>query len=101
MQEDIAELLGIDASSVSRIEFQRQLPALDVVIAYEAVFGLAVSDIYPDLKQRRYEDVLTAAKQLRNELPARPGYWKDERLAFLDDLIERLQERPRLHRDPK
>lgn len=104
MQQDIGDLLEVDPSSVSRFEFGRQLPPLDVAIAYEAVFGAPVSDLYSDLKQQRYDDVLAAAKRLQSEIPARPGYWKDERLAFLDDLIEmlegRVQERPKPDRNP-
>lgn len=94
MQQDIGDLLRVNPSAVSRVEFERQLPALDVAIAYEVVFGVPLSDLNPDLKERQYENVLAAAKQLRSEIPARPGYRKDERLAFLDDLIERLDGRP-------
>jgi transcriptional regulator with XRE-family HTH domain len=45
-QEDIASLVGSAVLAVSRYERRRALPPLKIALAYEAIFGVAVADLF-------------------------------------------------------
>jgi transcriptional regulator with XRE-family HTH domain len=46
-QEDIAALLGTGVLSISRYEQRRRLPPLELALAYQAVFGTPVAELFP------------------------------------------------------
>src|ERR1035437_2120383 len=52
-QKDLARIVGLAEARISRHERFGIVPPLAVALSYEAVFGVAVRDLYP----RRYEDV--------------------------------------------
>ena len=52
-QKDLARIVGLAEARISRHERFGIVPPLAVALSYEAVFGVAVRDLYP----RLYEDV--------------------------------------------
>lgn len=89
-QKELATLFGVAPSVLSRAEYQHQLPALELVLCYEALFGQPVSSLYPDLYWNVAERVGTNVKRLRETLEGKEGPVAEVRRAFLDQALERL-----------
>jgi transcriptional regulator with XRE-family HTH domain len=67
-QEEVAFLLGFDnANLVSRYEKHQRMPPVQTALAYEAIFGIPVAELFPGVRQRIASDVL----KRRSELTAR------------------------------
>lgn len=79
-QADVAYLLGVHApSKVVRYEGGRHLPPLKTALAYEALFGIPVAELFPG-----------TVKAVRKQLQRRAKRWVN--------LLERLPQTPRLSR---
>lgn len=89
-QKELAALLGVNPATLSRAECQRQLPALELVFCYEALFGQPVRSLFPDLYCRAAERVSMNAKLLREGLEGQNGPSAEVKRAFLDQALERL-----------
>jgi transcriptional regulator with XRE-family HTH domain len=46
-QEDVAALLGTGVRTISRYEQRARLPPLELALAYQAVFGTPVAELFP------------------------------------------------------
>ena len=75
-QADIAALQGLRThAKVSRYENSRRLPPLRTALAYEAIFGVPVSDLFGGLFDSIRSDVRTRARRLAEDaghLPPTP-----------------------------
>ena len=65
-QEDVAALLGAGLISVRRYEQRKRLPALEIALAYEAVLGVPVADLFG----RQFEEI---RKRVRERATRRSG----------------------------
>jgi transcriptional regulator with XRE-family HTH domain len=65
-QEDIAVLLGSGVLAISRYERMRRLPPLEIALAYQAVFGTPVAELFAG----RYREIV---KQVRARARSRGG----------------------------
>lgn len=71
---DIAFLLGCrDGSFVSRHEQNRREPSLRTALAYQAIHGLPVSDLFPGIYNPILNAVTKQAASLRCDLARRPA----------------------------
>ena len=69
-QADIAALLGAPwKTRVSRYERDPALPPLDAGLAYEAIYGRPVSDIFSGASAKVRGDVRERARHLLGKLP--------------------------------
>lgn len=91
-QKELAALFGVAPSVLSRAEYQRQLPALDLVFAYEALFGQPVNNLFPDLYCDVAERVHANTKLLREALEGKSGPAVEVKRAFLDQAIQDYEE---------
>jgi transcriptional regulator with XRE-family HTH domain len=67
-QEDLAFLLGSqNGTIVSRYERGRRTPSLETALAYEAILGIPVSELFPG----KFLQVALKAKARRRSLEAR------------------------------
>jgi transcriptional regulator with XRE-family HTH domain len=64
-QADIAALLGVrKTSTVSRYERRGRLPDLETALAYEAIFGMPVAQLFPTLAARTRTNIGERARRL-------------------------------------
>jgi transcriptional regulator with XRE-family HTH domain len=82
-QADIAALLGVHwKTRVSRYEREPALPPLDAGLAYQAIYGKPVSEIFSGASAKVRANVRDRARQLIAKLPAstsRPGELRRKR----------------------
>jgi transcriptional regulator with XRE-family HTH domain len=65
-QEDVAALVGSRVLAISRYERRNRLPPLEIALAYEAVFGIPVAELF----HGRFRDI---AKRVRARAQRRSG----------------------------
>ena len=96
-QEDVAFLLGaFTGTRVSRHETGVCVPPLEVVLAYEVIFDVAIADIYEDEVLRTMAKVRKRARTLHKSLGHRVNDpLRKEKRAVLARLIERCS--PKSH----
>ena len=90
-QEDVAFLLGaFTGTRVSRHETGASTPPLEVVLAYEVIFGTAVADIYEDELGRIAKCIRKRAQTLHESLAhRRKDPLRNEKRAVLEKIIQR------------
>lgn len=90
-QEDVAFLLGaFTGTRVSRHETGACLPPVEIVLAYEVIFGTGIADIYEDLQLEIANDVRKRAKTLHASLAHRlSDRLRHEKRAALALIIKR------------
>src|SRR6266436_3509257 len=61
-QEEVAFLLGFDnANLVSRYEKRQRMPPVRTALAYEAIFGIPIAELFAGVRQGIVSDVEKAA----------------------------------------
>ena len=95
-QDDVAFLLGaFTGTRVSRHETGACVPPLEVVLAYEIIFGTAIGEIYGDEMIPIAAEVRKRAKRLRDSLEhRRRDARREEKRAALKAVIERCTLNP-------
>jgi len=70
-QEEVAFLLGFDnANLVSRYEKRQRMPPVQTALAYEAIFGIPVAELFAGVRQRIASDVRKRRSELTTRLQA-------------------------------
>jgi transcriptional regulator with XRE-family HTH domain len=67
-QEDIAALLGTSVLTISRYERRTRLPPLELALAYQAVFGTPVAELFPGRFREIVKRVRVRAEQRQANL---------------------------------
>ena len=68
-QKELAVLLGHrSATHVSRIERQERSPTLEFALACEILFGISLSDIFPDAHERTEDKLMRRVYALHQRL---------------------------------
>ena len=68
-QREVAFLLGIhNGAQVSRYEKRHRVPPLPTALAFEAVFGIPVGELFAGVKERIAQDVERRLKRLAEQL---------------------------------
>lgn len=90
-QEDVAFLLGaFTGTRVSRHETGVCAPPLDVALAYEVIFDVAIAEVYDDERARIAAEIGKRAKKLRESLAHRiHDPLREEKRAALKRIISR------------
>jgi transcriptional regulator with XRE-family HTH domain len=88
-QADVAYLLGARArTKVARYERSRHLPPLPVALAYEAMFGVAVAELFPTAFATARAKLRRRARRKLNELVRLPETARNlRRQRSLEDLL--------------
>jgi transcriptional regulator with XRE-family HTH domain len=71
-QEEVAFLLGFDnANLVSRYEKRQRMPPVQTALAYEAIFGIPIAELFSGVQQRVISDVEKRRSELSTRLRAK------------------------------
>jgi transcriptional regulator with XRE-family HTH domain len=66
--EELAFLLGCTWKTIARYELGARTPSLETALGYEAVFGVAVSELFAGVFEETEREVITRAKVLLAKL---------------------------------
>jgi transcriptional regulator with XRE-family HTH domain len=73
-QPDVAFLLGCKSKAkISRFELGTNLPTLKTALAYQAIFGVPVSELFAGVFEEIEREVTERAKLLQRTLPNTKG----------------------------
>lgn len=78
-QEEVGFLLGLNGvnkgSKVSRDENYLRIPTLEIALAYQAIYGKAICELFAGLYEQIEQSVSSRAKILsyRNRQPSKPS----------------------------
>lgn len=90
-QRELAQLLGhASRSVVSRLELGLGRPSLAFAIRCEAVFGVRVSELFPDLFEENHDLVMQHAARLDLQLRGRADAGAARKRALLLEMIGRV-----------
>ncbi len=92
-QYELAELLGVGQSSVSRIE-SGGLPEPDVLIGLQVLFPEGLDALFPVHMQQIAEETITRAAELDRRLEGRHDRASVRKRAWLHDLMTRVTPQP-------
>lgn len=71
-QEEVAYLLGFDnANLVSRYEKRQRMPPVRTALAYEAIFGVPIAELFAGIRQGVIKDVEKRRSELTTQLLAK------------------------------
>lgn len=77
-QKQLAELLGYDSRSVvSRHECSNSMPSLEIVLAYQAIFRVPVSDLFLGIYQKIEKVIEAQLADLRATLEEKSAHDRD------------------------
>src|SRR5437870_9602844 len=81
-QRDVAFLVGCrNGAQVSRYEKRRRLPPLRTALAFEAAFGVPVSELFAGLREVAGKAVAERLGALRSKLDTSPAQGREARRA--------------------
>ena len=91
-QREAAFLLGMSSQqAISQHEALVRMPQAKALLKYEALFGEAIGDIFPKLRDEAECEVLAQAKLLMERMEGRAGLSVARKLELLTALIRRLE----------
>jgi transcriptional regulator with XRE-family HTH domain len=71
-QEEVAYLLGFDnANLVSRYEKRQRMPPVQTALAYEAIFGIPIAELFAGVRRSIVSDVAKRRSELTTRLLAK------------------------------
>ncbi len=88
-QPELGLLLGVSRAAVSKYETGENRISLSTALALEAIFGDPAKHAYPDIYDRRFDQVMRAAAALDERLARRSVTNVARRRALLTDIIKR------------
>tara|TARA_R110002020_G_scaffold416005_1_gene625238 strand:- start:102 stop:443 length:342 start_codon:yes stop_codon:yes gene_type:complete len=90
-QRELALLLGHASRSViSRLELGQGRPSLPFAIRCEAIFGVRVAELFPDLFEEHHDAVMRQAAHLDLEVRGRTDAGSARKRALLLEIIGRV-----------
>lgn len=88
-QLELAELLNITGSALSRFENQSRKPTLELAVSVEVIFGQSVRDVFPAYYRDIERSVVSRAK---DHCERQAGSASRARLRFVHDIVERASQ---------
>lgn len=90
-QRELALLLGqASRSVVSRLELGRGRPSLPFAIRCQAVFGVGIADLFPELFEDNHDQVMRHAADLDLRLRGRTDAGSARKRALLLEIVARV-----------
>jgi len=89
-QLELAHLMGISVSLLSKVESLTRRPTARVILPAELVFGLPAREIFPGAYNDIGKEVGQRARSLRVQLKHRPDPAIVEKIALLKTMTKRL-----------
>ena len=88
-QPELADLLGIGPSLLSKVESLDRRPTAKVILAAEIVFGVPARDIFPGAYHAIEHGVVERADSLRGHLNGKSGPAASVKRQMLQELMQR------------
>ena len=88
-QPDLAALIGVTASALSRFENLSRRPTVELIIGTEVIFGQGARDVFPALYHEVERTILKRACDLQKQLERSNDPARAEKLHLLAEIIER------------
>jgi transcriptional regulator with XRE-family HTH domain len=89
-QLELAQLMGISVSLLSKVESQTRRPTARVILPAEIVFGLPAREIFPGAYNEIEKEVGHRARSLRAQVKHRSDPASGEKRALLKTMVKRL-----------
>ncbi|WP_453967354.1 helix-turn-helix domain-containing protein [Bradyrhizobium elkanii] len=93
-QEELAFLIGIKRTAVTRIEGLKRKPNIDAVFICALVFNMSPLQLFPGLMSELHEAALRRANELYEELQGDSSKTTRIKLDFLEQLFQRSETKP-------
>lgn len=91
-QKELAYLAGKNSrSAISRYENDHTPPPLDVLISFEIIFGVCLSDLFPERFSALEDLILARANAFWNKLEGKTDHASNRKRALLLEIIERAK----------
>jgi transcriptional regulator with XRE-family HTH domain len=91
-QPDIASLLGITGSALSRFENRSRRPNARLIAGAEVLFGHGVKDVFPAFYRDIERAIVNRARRQHDRLESKADPASREKLRFLNEIIERASQ---------
>lgn len=89
-QGELAFLLSLSSTELSRLEARKRRPSVDLILGGEVVFGVPPRTVFPGLYTEIEEQVMAQAKVLYERIEARSDLRSEEKLRLLRQMIDRM-----------
>ena len=91
-QPDIASLLGITGSALSRFENRSRRPNARLIVGAEVIFGHGAKDVFPAFYRDTERAIVNRARRQHTRLEHKADPASREKLRFLSEIIERASQ---------
>jgi|ERR1700679_995920 len=88
-QPDLASLLGVTGSALSRFENRSRRPTAKLLIGAEVIFGQVPKDVFPAFYRNIERSIVERARARRANLESQPGAAVSEKYRLLTEIIDR------------
>jgi transcriptional regulator with XRE-family HTH domain len=91
-QYDLAALLGLTASALSRFENQSRRPTIELAIATEVIFGHSAKEVFPAFYREIEQVIIARAQQCCDRYSKRPDVQSQAKRHVLTEMIQRANQ---------
>jgi len=91
-QPDIASLLGVTGSALSRFENLSRRPNAELLIGAEVIFGHGARDVFPAFYRDIERTIVGRARAQHDRLESKADPASREKLRLLSEIIERASQ---------
>ncbi len=91
-QDELAHLLGMTRSNLSRLELAAKSHTLDNALTLKALFGVSVSTIFPDHDRAAIEDLVPRLADFRQTIHGDEGAVAERKRQLLSEFASRAPE---------
>ena len=90
-QPELASLLGVSESALSKFETQALAPTKNLILGVEVIFGKSARDAFPALYAQTERNVMRRAAVFSERLENDHGDTADKKRKLLAEMIERTE----------
>lgn len=91
-QPDLATLLGITGSALSRFENLSRRPSAELIIGAQVIFGHSPKDVFPAFYRDIERTIVARARAQHGRVESETAPATREKLQLLTDIIERASQ---------
>lgn len=93
-QGELAELLGLDQASISRLENGETQPVLATVLGFQVIFGCTTRSLVPALYDAVEDAVMRRGAELERRVANKTDYGSIKKRQLLEAMMHRATKRP-------
>jgi transcriptional regulator with XRE-family HTH domain len=88
-QPELASLLGVTESALSKFETQALAPTKNLILGMEVIFGKSACEVFPALYAQTERNIMRRAAAFSERLQDMPDEVSVQKRQFLSEMIER------------